>query len=414
MNLLPRLWLRAVVLSPIVLSLLLSDMMRSMPPAIAQPIRLENRRSLRLARREDDRFPPNPLLIEPTTPLPSGTTRALREQIVTLNQQAMAQLDAGRAEAAFKLWNQQLRLSRALGLIEETAALAQVGQIAWERNNTQQVRYISQRLQQIQVLEQKAPDPALRQQLTAAYQVIRAPALALQVDARTHQLAQTQGHPRAAFLALNRIAQTHLDWFDYRQATLVYQDLLNQAQAQENQNNQIAYSYQLAYINEQVKQPLGAIAAFETLIPLYAATADPQFLADFQTRLATQYRLNQQLDRAERTYQAAYRTAEKQQQTGLAGDALRQLAALYEQQQRWDAAIQVYDFLTTFEIDAGLNLYNAMDAYDRLATVWLKQQDPAQAIVALRKGRQIAQALAYREAYFTERLDALSAPENPQ
>ncbi len=354
-----------------------------------------------------DRFPPNPLTLPVNGRLPkdwpSAPSPELRRQIETLNQQAIAQLQAGNAKAAFDLWNQQLRLSRVFGPVEEVKALASVGQVAWDRGDTQQVRYISQRLQQIQ--PQGDGSETLLTELAAAYQVIRAPELALPIyNQGLQQAQQSPPNPLRVFQLYNRIAQTHLDWFSYAKAAKVYGELLTAAKAQNDRPNQMAYAYQLAYVEEQTKRPAGAIAALETLIPLYATSPEPVLLARLQTRLADQYRLNQQLDLAEATYQAAYRSAEAQQQPGFGGDALRQLGALYRQQKRLDAAIQVYDFLSTFETASGLNRYNAMDAYDRLGQVWLEKRSKPDAIAAFQQGLQLAQGLNYRVAYFTDQL----------
>ncbi|MBE9030402.1 hypothetical protein IQ266_11730 [filamentous cyanobacterium LEGE 11480] len=386
--------------------------MGALPRSLAQPP------TRFLLARQVDQFPPNPLDVLPDAVLPQLPLREVQRQVEGLNQQAIERLQSGAAGKAFELWNQSLRLSRQLGPVAETKALARVGEIAWQRSNTQQVRYISQRLQQIQAGDIAAPAPSptalsptplsesLLAELAVAYQVIRAPELALSVynQALKRQLAD----PVVRFRLFNRIAQTHLDWFDYTKAAQVYQDLLSQAQAQNNPVNQMAYAYQLAYVYEQAKQPPGAIAALETLVSTYAKTPEPLLLADFQTRLAAQYQLNQQVALAETTYQAAYRTAIAQQQTGFAGDALRQLAAFYRQQQRFDAAIQVYDFLTTFEQESALNPYNAMDAYDRLGQIWLDQREKPQAIAAFQQGLVLAQSLNYREQYFRDRLAQIS------
>jgi tetratricopeptide (TPR) repeat protein len=356
-----------------------------------------------------DRFPPNPLTLP--VGLPAAPSPELQRQIAGLNEQAIAALKAGDAKAAFVLWNQQLRLSRAFGPVEEIKALASVGQIAWDRGDTQQVRYISQRLQQIQT-KGDGSEPLLTE-LAAAYQVIRAPELALPIyDQALQQAQKSPANPLRVFQIYNRIAQTHLDWFSYAKAAKVYGELLTAAQARDDRPNQMAYAYQLAYVHEQSQRPAEAIAAWETLIPLYATTADPVLLARLQTQLAKQYRLNQQLDQAEKTYQTAYRTAEAQKQPGFGGDALRQLGSLYREQKRSDAAIQVYDFLATFETESGLNRYNAMDAYDRLGQVRLEKQDKPGAIAAFQQGLQLAQGLNYRVAYFTDRLVQVQALPN--
>ncbi len=358
-----------------------------------------------------DRFPPNPLTTEIDDPLPQVSRAALLLQMAELNQQALMRLQAENADAAFDLWNQELRLSRRLGPVEETKALARVGQIAWGRNNNQQVGYIGQRLQQIQTAAlQGTPSATLLTELAIAYQVIRDPERALQVYDRQLEIARQRRDATAEFQMLNQIAQTHLDWFGYVKAAKVYEDLLSQAREQNNPQNQLAYAYQLAYIYEQAKQPQAAIAALETLVELYAQTPEPLLLANFQVRLADQYRLTQQMQLAEVTYQAAYRTGEAQQQWGFAGDALRRLATFYRQQQRLDAAIQVYEFLTAFEQEIGLNPYNAMDAYDHLGQIFVEQASRENAIAAFQQGLQLAQGLEYRVEYFRDQIAKVTAP----
>jgi tetratricopeptide (TPR) repeat protein len=369
-----------------------------------------------------DSFPPNPLELKTPDPLP-----AIESNLAQLNQQALAQLQAGDDKAAFDLWNRELRLSRSLGPVVETRALARVGTIAWEKNNTQQVRYISQRLQQIQT-ENKTANTPLLTELAAAYQGIRAPELAVNVQQMLVKEARQKADPLGEFRAMNAIAQTHLDWFGYKRAAKTYQELLEQARGQTDRPNQIAYLYQLAYIHEQSKNPQAASVALQELIPLYTevlrqqilqnptgkptelSTGQSQFpniLAYLQIRLGNSASASQQPNLAELAYQSAYSTAQSQVQLGYAGDALRQLGKFYRSQKRYDAAVQVYDFLSDFEQDKTQNLYNAMDAYDQMGQAFVENQQPEKAIAAFQRGLLVAQALSYRTGYFGDRIAGL-------
>jgi tetratricopeptide (TPR) repeat protein len=360
-----------------------------------------------------EKFPSNPLLVPKDAPaVPAIPKDKLRGDIARLNEQAAGQLQAGDRDKAFELWNQALQLSRGLGPEAEVRALAQVGLTAWEGNETRQVRYVSQRLQQIQT-ENTPGSQNLRTELATAYQGIRAPELALKVYDTNLKEARQKRDALAEFQNMNAIGLTHLDWFGYTRAAKTYQELLDQAKAANDVPNQMAYAYQLAYIHEQKKQPKETIAALETLIPLYAPTPEPLLLANLQIRLAKQYQANDQATEAENTYQAAYRSAEVLLQPGYKGDALRLLGSFYRQQKRYDAAAQVYDFLSTFEQNDTQNYYNAMDAYDRLGQTWLDQQDIPKATIAFQQGLQIAQVLNYRTSYFSDRLAKLQSPPQP-
>src|SRR6476646_9135759 len=93
---------------------------------------------------EPDEFPPNPLELKTPDPLLPQTGRplttqeqqTLRTALDELNTQATSQFQAGQPEAAFEIWYRELRLRRALGPLEEVAALSRVGTTAWEENRT--------------------------------------------------------------------------------------------------------------------------------------------------------------------------------------------------------------------------------------------------------------------------------------
>jgi tetratricopeptide (TPR) repeat protein len=368
-------------------------------------------RQVAVAKEQPETFPPNPLEItlpdplQPTAP-PTGTNRErFIAALDALNAAATQEFQVGNRDAAFELWNRELRLRRYLGAIEETQALAKVGQIAWESNNTQQVRYISQRLQTLQTEAPQQPDPsAVLTELGAAYVMIRAPQLALSAYQQLLEIARQKRDGILEFNTLNTIAQLHLDWFGYPQAAEVYQQLLKQAQEDADPVNQIAYLYQLAYVYDQAKQPSQAIPILQELIQLYGQTPQPDLLPRLQLQLADSYAAVEDSDSAELAYQEAYTMAQGRLQFGYAGQALRKLAQLYRRLDRLDAAIQVYDFLTTFEQEQLLNAYNAMDAFDQLGQIYLLQEKYPEAVAAFERGQTLAQSLNVRIDYFADQI----------
>jgi tetratricopeptide (TPR) repeat protein len=371
-----------------------------------------------------DRFTKNPLdlVTSPATTALSDRARTeLQVNLDNLDREAATQLQAGRPDDAFAQWNRNLVQRRLLGPTAETKALAQVGAIAWDRGNTIQVRWISERLQQIQLAPITRLNSTLMTELATAYQVIRAPELALSTYRDLLKESRKNNDRLATFKTLNAIGQTHLQWFGYPRAAKIYQDLLTEAQTNNDRDNQLAYLYQLAYIHERSAQPQKAATALQPLVVLYAETlnrpttvqtapktagqtSQPNILAYLQLRLADNYAASKQIAPAEAAYQQAFKTAQAQFQIGYAGDALRHLGQFYRSQQRLDAAIQVYDFLATFEQDDTLNLYNAMNAYDELGQTYLLKQDKIKANAAFQLGLRLAQSLNWRVDYFTKQI----------
>jgi tetratricopeptide (TPR) repeat protein len=368
-------------------------------------------RQVAVAKEQPDAFPPNPIEItlpdplQPTGPLTEPNREPFIAALDELDAAATQQFQAGNRDAAFELWNREMRLRRYLGSIEEVKALARFGSIAWESNNTQQVRYISQRLQTIQAQALQQPNPsAVLTELGTAYVTIRAPQLALSAYQQLLEAARQRQDGILEFNTLNTIAQLHLDWFGYSQAAAVYQQLLQQAQQEADPVNQIAYLYQLAYVYDQAKQPSQAIPVLQELIQLYSQNPQPDLLARFQLQLADSYAAVDDGNSAELAYQSAYTTAQGRLQFGYAGQALRQLARLYRHLDRLDAAIQVYDFLTTFEQKQLVNAYNAMDAFDQLGQIYLLQAKYPEALSAFQRGQTLAQTLNVRMDYFAEQI----------
>ncbi|MEB3293567.1 MAG: tetratricopeptide repeat protein [Synechococcales bacterium] len=387
---------------------------------------------------EADAFPvnpleikePDPLLPNPDRPLSTLERQRLQGALEAMNLQAAVLLQAEKPVEAFALWNRELRLRRSLGLLEETTALGRVGAIAWQQSQTQQLRYINQRLAQIQAQMQgiavvsavgtvPAPEKAYTERdretildaLGLAYELVRKPDLALTVYQPKLREARQKRDRVAEFNALNSIGVLHLDWFKYPQAQTSYQELLAVAQQNQDLFNQAVYLIQLAYIHEQSKQPAQAAAYLEQLLALYQD--QPEVLPAIQLRLAENYDAANQFEAAERNYQQTYTLTQTLVQSSYSADALQKLGALYRRYDRLAAAQQVFDFLVDYE-QSVFNYYGAMRAADQLGQVRLQQQDLPGAIAAFERGLAFAQELKLRPDYFQKRIQtAQTGKANP-
>ncbi|MGI0493579.1 hypothetical protein ACN4EG_17500 [Alkalinema pantanalense CENA528] len=368
---------------------------------------------------QEDRFPPNPLEIqEPDPLLPKGKQPLsaaerdrLRVALDGLAAQGSAKLQAGQPQEAFDLWNRELRLRRALGYREEVIALGRVGETAWQQGQTQEVRYITQRLQQIQAEIQKPPVPTDQADLTEllgiAYQLVRSPNLALSVYEPKLAQARQRKNALEEFNTLNEIGLLQLNWFRYPNAAQTYRDLLAIARQNQDASSEVLYLIQLTYVHEQAKQPEQAVPYLESLLQIYKG--QPEVLPALTLRLAENYDAAGNFDQAEQNYQAAYTLSQVITQSSYGADALQKLGKLYRRNDRLDAAIQVYDFLVDYGQTIN-DLYISMNAADQLGQLRLLQKDTAGAIAAFQQGLQFAQVLQLRPEYFSKRIETAQKP----
>ena len=109
-------------------------------------------------------------------PLSSQEQAVLTSALDQLRAQGLDRLQAGDVGGAFQLWNRELRLRRYLGTEQEVESLSRVGEVAWQKSETTEVRIITQRLQEIEKTEQ-AKQPLnydLLLKIAQAYQSMRA------------------------------------------------------------------------------------------------------------------------------------------------------------------------------------------------------------------------------------------------
>jgi len=377
------------------------------------------------AKQPPDKFS-NPL--ELTTPdplLPGGLNRplseaekqTLRTALDQLDAEANAKLRSGDVVGAFDMWNRELRLRRALGLLEEVQALGRVGNIAWIQNQQAQVRFITNRLSAIQTqvqqpLKNQVTVPERAQILPAlgiAFQQVRSPGLALKVYQQMLTEARARQDAIAEVNLLNTIGQLHLSWFDYPNAIATYTELLNLAKARNDAQNVVVNLVQLAYTHEQAKQPAQAVTYQQQLIEIYQR--DPQqagLIPALKIRQADNFAASQQFEAAEKAYQEAFQLAQPLLQLAYASDALRKLGVLYRSNNRLDAALQVYEYLVSVQQQA-YDSFGVMDAFDQIGQIQLQRKAIPEAANAFQQGLEVAKQLNHRVDYFTEQLQKLQA-----
>ncbi|MBD2567010.1 tetratricopeptide repeat protein [Anabaena lutea] len=371
-----------------------------------------------------DKFPPSPLEITTPDPLIRGALdkqpltlaemEKLKISLDELNQQAVVTLQGGDKEKAFEIWNRELRLRRFLGSLAEVEALSRVGAIAWNENDGDQVKYITQRLQVIekQMLTQKSTDLELWRSLGDAYQKIRVPKLAVGVYQQVLALVRQQNDTTAELETLNTIGEIHLSWFDYSSAATTYQELLKLAANKDNRLSEVAYLQQLAYIYEKAKQHQQGIDVLSKLVNIYTNENNLTQVPGLKIAIAANYESLAQKNpnlrqEAFNNYQEAYTIAWQLQQYVSASEALQKLITLYRSQKQIDEALQASQILLETE-KLATNFYGLMQAYDQIGQLYSERQEYSKALTAFQMGLEIAQQLKHEETYFTQKIDTLS------
>ncbi|MGI0485384.1 tetratricopeptide repeat protein [Pantanalinema rosaneae CENA516] len=248
-------------------------------------------------------------------------------------------------------------------------------------------------------------DPATKirvlEALGIAYQQVRLPQVAVRIYEQILADARQRRDEAKIESTLITLGQLHLSWFSYDPAATAFRELLERSRTRGDRQYEILYLNQLAYIHEQAKQPEAAIAYQQQLITLYQTVMrDPNPIPPLHIRMGDNYQIMGRLDLAEQSYQAAYQLAQPLLQLAYASDSLQKLAALYLANNRLDAALRIYDFLIGVEQQA-YNTYGVMAAYDKIGQIYLSRKEYPQAILAFRRGLDLARQLKYREDYFT-------------
>lgn len=379
-------------------------------PSIAQSNNEEN----------PDVFPPDPLefrTLDPMLPqsardkkpLTESEKAELQQSLNELNQQATELFQAGDKVTAFAVWYRELRLTRVLGLLPEVQALGRVGAIAWQENSREDIQFITRRLQAIQKEATEKPPVELElwRALATAYEQVNAPDKAGVAYEAILRAAREEQNTNEIATTLNKIGELSLNWFDYQKAAVTYNELLDLAKEQNNGEQQITHLKQLAYIYEQLKQPLQVIKTKQQLIELYQNLQNFTEIPDLKLAIANKLQSLGQIEEAAQQYEETYSFAWSIQQYSGAADALRKLVALQLSLKQIDAALETSQVLLQTD-QLAHNFYGMMNTYDQIAQLHLEQENYSQALAAFEKGLAIAKQLSYREAYFTRQIQEVS------
>ena len=365
-------------------------------------------------------FAPNPLEITIPDPLlpASGNQplsleekRSLSAALDRLNAEATATLLAGDTQGAFAIWNRELRLRRYLGTLAEIQALQRVGEVAYTKNDRQQIRYITERLQTIQKQDQQeqTPDLQVLQALGEAYTQVRSPSLAVEAYNQVLIIYRGSSDIAGEINTLKTIGNIHLSWFDYPAAATIYEELLNKV----SNSNDIEESLKdLAYIYDRTKQHQKAIDVRKKLLLVSRQQNDIAQLAGLKLAIGSDYEVlalenPALLDEAFQNYQEAYTMSWEIQQYVRAAEALQKLISLYVKEGQTEDALQTSQILLQAEQQAS-NYYGMMNAYEQIGKIHLQRQENQLALTAFQKGLELAQQLGSETDDFKGQIQKIS------
>ncbi|MEG5045622.1 tetratricopeptide repeat protein [Microcoleus sp. B4-C1] len=388
-----------------------------------------------------DQFSPNPLEIttpDPLAPANESLSSTQREELTAaleeLNLEAATKLQAGDGAGAFEIWFRELRLRRYLGPAAEIAALSRVGSVAWSNGKNLELQLITKRLQAIQkeVKSQVPLNTELLPAFAAAFQQVRAKGPTVEVyqeileNARQNQDILAQGQ------ILKAIGLIHINWLSYDKAAPVYEELATLIQENRDlfaansavQNSAVVAGNgappqpvtpptevdtlrQLAYVYQQSKQPLKAIAAREKLASVYLNLQNPSAIPPLKIAIASDYQTIGQINLAAQYYQEAYNLAVPIQQYAQASEALDKLALLYRAQKQWEPTLRIYQMQLLLE-ERAYNFYGLMNTYDNIGQVYQEMKAYDKALESYQKGLDVAKKLGHRQEYFAKKIQKVN------
>ena len=347
---------------------------------------------------------PDPLLYIPPferelTPFERGR---LRRNANRLRAEARREYNAGNIDPAFETWYRSLRLRRFLGLAEEIPALGELGALAWETGGRKfDIQVLGDRLIEIADELPAAPKRPLLQSLAAAYEQLRLSDRAVVFYERL--LPDTPTDEREATLL--KIAQLHQARFNFPKAIAAYEELLSLSSDRGNLAAETLYLQELVNLYSVAERPEEGLAAKERLLAQYADNPNASSkIPALLVEIGNDYVALDRADAASAVYQDAYLQAWELRQFAIAGAALTRLGALYEQFERPEPAIRVYNALTQVQ-ERSRDLLGSIQTYDRLGELHLAQDDPAQALAAFESALDLAESLNYEPERFAKKVE---------
>ncbi len=370
-------------------------------------------------------------------PLSPLERSALAERLDQLNQIAQQKLAARQSEAAFEIWQREVRLRRALGPTEEFNAIARVAALAWSAQQPVTVQLLTLRTREIwdavkaelglateefaaAPVEESAPardlvsgdadsDVAVLSAIAQTFTALRDIDSATDVYQQLIALTMAEGNdPTAQQLAL---AELHLQWFQFAEAADIYLALLQTARADgdqaPDQTGEIVYLERLVYSYQQADSLANAVRAQTDLIGLYQAQGEAEKLPELLLAIAQNYRILNLPKTAIEYYRAAYSAAQRFEQFSFSARVLQDLGALYTTLALTDDALGAYTLLIPVAQQAYSD-YAVMNAYDKIGQLQRRQGNRLEALKAFEQALVIATRLSLREDYFTEQIRSVT------
>ena len=409
--------------------------------AIAQQVSPELRQSFLEDPLTSD--PPDPLL--PTLTVErdySPLERAeLARSLDQLNRTAAELYLNGQIDQAFQQWRREIKLRRVLGPRQEFAVIAQVAELAWAQQRITDIQLLTLRSREIWDVvqmdlgtaeadsrmdedengEMRSPisgaptaDIAFLTDLARTFEVLRDHDSSVAVYEQIDQLRQAEfASEGIADLSAEReaerirLAELHLDWFEFAEASNIYLELLTIARANGDGDREQRYLEKLAYSYQQADSLLNATRAQTDLLTIYQAKGEEEKLPEMLVAIAQNYRTLNLHASAIDYYRAAYREAQRFDQFSFSAQVLKELGSLYESLALTDEALGAYTLLVPVERQA-YNDYGIMNAQDKIGQLQRRQGNLLEALKAFERALVIANRLGVREEYFVEQIESVS------
>lgn len=324
-------------------------------------------------------------------------TRAINQ----LKEAATNKLNQGNQDQAFELWYRQLKLNNLLSVDSEIKALGEIGAIAWKLNRSGDVRYLAEHLIKIEnkITTQEQLQPEILDNLAFSYRQVRYLDKAINIYQNLLARLPNNTNSQQKQTILKNLGELYLAIFDYQNASVVYQKLLNSNNKEQRED----YLNTLIKIYDQTDKPRKAIALRKNLIQNYIITQKPNKIPAIKLAIANNYQTLKQINQAITAYNSTVEMAFQTQQLAIASEALTGLGQIYQQNKSIDLAIATYNKLLQIQQQT-YNYYGQVNTYDTLGKIYLNINQKAEAKKYFQQGLEIAKSINYKTEYFNNQI----------
>ena len=243
----------------------------------------------------------------------------IQREIEKLKQSAQNEFKQGNTNLAVTQWYRQLRLTRIIDQKLEIDTLGKIGAIFWQENRREDLRNIANRLVEIQTTDQSLSFEMLND-LARAYESIKYLDKAIEIYQKV--LAESKIEQRNI---INKLGELYLDIFDYDNATIIYQNKLEQDNDKAKQEAILKTLVEIFDKSDKIKQ---SITTRQQLIAYYAENNKDNKIPALELENGNRYKALNQVDKAIEAYEKALALALETQQFSIAEDALINLKEL--------------------------------------------------------------------------------------